>query len=243
LRTRHLVRNRLATGLTAGFAALLLAGCGGDSGSGDAAASLSSAASSESEKTGTEVAADAADALEEAGAVRVAGTLGTGAEAQTLDLFLQGEDVSGSITIGGQTVQVLTVGGTSYIQAAGDFWLSSGVPAEAVPMLDGVWVVVPPEEAASFGEITLAGLIQELRAPSDGPGEDEVTTDELNGEEVLVVTEGGGSTLYVAAEDPTYPLLIEDTGAEPGTLEFSEFGETRTLTAPEAPLDLSQLGA
>jgi hypothetical protein len=31
--------------------------------------------------------------------------------------------------------------------------------------------------------------------------------------------------------------------AEPGRLEFSEFGETRTLTAPEAPLDLSQLGA
>jgi hypothetical protein len=244
VRNRHLVRNRLAAGLTAGLAALLLAGCGGDdSSSGDAAASSSSAASSESERTGPEVAADAADALEEAGAVHVAGTLGTGAEAQGVDLFLQGDDATGTITIGGQTVQLLTVGGVSYFQGSADFWAGFGAPAQAAAQLDGVWVIVPAEEAASFGELSLTGLVQELRSPSDGPVEDGVDTDELDGEEVLVVTQADGSALYVAAEDPTYPLRIVNTGDDAGTLDFSQFGESQEITAPEAPLDLGQLGA
>ncbi len=239
------VRQRVATQLTAGLAAaVLLTGCGGsDESSEDAAASSAASSSSASEETGAEVAADAADALEEAGAAHVTGTIGTGAEEQAIDLYLQGEDATGSITVAGQEVQLLTVGGVSYFQGPADFWLSSGVPQEAVDQLVGVWVVVPATEAAAFQQLTLTGLAQELRSPTDGAVEDEVTTEELDGEEVLVVTQADGSSLYVAADDPRYPLQIVNSGDDAGTLTFDGFGEEQEITAPADALDLSELGA
>jgi hypothetical protein len=248
--THTLTRKRLAAGLTAGLAALLLAGCGGDdagsgsdSGSGTAASSSSSSSSSapEDERTGTEVAAAAADALEEAGAAHVTGTIGTGADAQGVDLQLQGDDATGTITLGGQTVQLITVGGASYFQAGAEFWVGSGVPQVAADQLAGQWVVVPADEADSFAELTLSGLAEQFRSP-DGEVVDEVSTEQLDGAEVLVVTQTGGKKLYVAAGDPAYPLRLESTGEDAGTVDFSGFGELQQITAPEAPLDLEQLG-
>lgn len=238
------LRRRSTTLVTAGFAVLLLAGCGGsDDGGSDAAASTTAASSSASEQTGSEVAAAAADALEEAGAAHVSGTIGAGAEAQTVDVFLQGDDATGSLSIGGQQIQLVTVDGVSYFQAPAEFWTSSGVPAEAVAGLVGVWVVVPPEEAAAFQQLSLAGLAEELRNPTDGAVEDEVATEELDGTEVLVVTQADGSKLYVAAEEPSYPLQIVNEGDEAGTLTLDRFGEQQEITAPAGALDLSQVGA
>ncbi|MCZ2827556.1 hypothetical protein O2W14_01745 [Modestobacter sp. VKM Ac-2986] len=251
MRIEHRLGTRLAGGLTAGLAALLLAGCGG-SDEAPAAAATSSAASSapsssaapsSESRTGSEVAAAAADALEQAGSAHASGTVGTGAEAQSLDLQLQGEDVSGSITIGDQTVQVLSVGGVSYLQAGADFWTSSGAPAEAVAMLDGRWVVVPAEQAADFAEVTLAGLAEELRNPSDGAYQDEVRTEQLDGQDVLVVTQEGGNEVYVAAGDPQYPLRTTTTGADAESVTIDGFGETVEIVAPTDALDLSDLGA
>jgi len=161
VRTRHPLQHRLAAGLTAGSSSSSSSGSG-------------STESSASEQTGPEVATAAADAREKAGAVRVAGTMG--AEAQTIDLFLQGEDVTGSITVSGQT-----------------------------------------------GDITLDTLGQELRAASDGAFDDEVGTDTIDGTDVAVLSRARG-TIYVAADDPMYPLRVEDTGSDAGTLDLSEFG-------------------
>ena len=163
MRTRHPLQHRLAAGLTAGSSSSSSSGSG-------------STESSASEQTGPEVATAAADAREKAGAVRVAGTMGSGAEAQTIDLFLQGEDVTGSITVSGQT-----------------------------------------------GDITLDTLGQELRAASDGAFDDEVGTDTIDGTDVAVLSRARG-TIYVAADDPMYPLRVEDTGSDAGTLDLSEFG-------------------
>ena len=81
---------------------------------------------------------------EEAGAAHVSGTVGSGDDTQELDLQLQGEDVMGTITAGGQTVQLLTVGGVSYFQSDAEFWAGFGAPADAAGELDGRWVLVPP---------------------------------------------------------------------------------------------------
>ena len=247
MRIEHRLGTRLAGGLTAGLAALLLAGCGGSDEAPAAAASSSvvpssSAAPSSESRTGAEVAAAAADALEQAGSAHVAGTIGTDA-GQSLDLQLQGEDVLGSITMDGQTIQLLTVGGVSYLQAGADFWTASGVPADAVGQLDGQWVIVPPEGAAEFNALTLSGLADELRNPSDGAFEDEVRTDQLDGKDVLVARQANGSEVYVAAEDPQYPVKTTTTGADAESVTLDGFGEQVEITAPADALDLSQLGA
>jgi hypothetical protein len=251
MRIEHRLGTRLAGGLTAGLAALLLAGCGGSdeapaassSAPSSAAAASSSAAPSSASPTGSEVAAAAADALEEAGSAHVLGTVGTGAEAQSIDLVLQGEDVTGTVTLGGQTVQLLTVGGTSYFQGPAEFWAGFGTPADAAAQLAGKWVVIPAEQTAELGELTLSGLADELRNPSDGAIEDEVRTEQLDGQDVLVVQQENGSELYVAADDPQYPLKTTTTGTDAETFTLDRFGETTTITAPTDALDLSQVGA
>ena len=101
----------------------------------------------------------------------------------------------------------------------------------------------PAEQAAGLGELTLSGLAQELRSPSDGAIEDEVTTEQLDGEDVLVVTQADGSALYVAADDPMYPVKIVDGDAQAGTLTFDRVGERTEITAPADAVDLSELGA
>ena len=246
MRIEHRLGTRLAGGLTAGLAALLLAGCGSSdeapAAAASSSASSSSAAPSSESRTGAEVAAAAADALEQAGSAHVAGTIGTAAGGN-IDLQLQGEDVLGTVTMEGQTIQLLTVGGVSYLQAGADFWTSSGVPAEAVGQLDGQWVVVPPEGAAEFGALTLSGFADELRNPSDGAFEDEVRTEQLDGQDVLVARQANGSEVYVAAEDPQYPLKTTTTGADAESVTLDGFGEQVEITAPADALDLSEIGA
>jgi hypothetical protein len=175
--------------------------------------------------------------------VHVTGTFGTGAEAQGVDLQLQGEDVSGTIDLGGQQVELLTLAGVTYFKAPAEFWATSGAPAESAAQLAGKWVLVPEEEAAGLDELTLGGLADELRSPSDGAIEDAVATEQLDGQDVLVLSQVGGSKLYVATGDPAYPLKTVTGDAQPETLTLDGFGETMTLTAPTDAIDLAQAGA
>jgi len=248
VRNGHVARTRLAAGLTAGLAALLLAGCGGgDDDSSSAGASASSdAGNGASEKTGPEVTEDAIDALEAAGSVHVEGDVTTDGETTSMDIQLQGDDAAGTIGLGGQTVELIRVGGTAYMKGDAALWTSFGVPAEAVGQLAGTWVLMPPGADSGLDTFTFDGFVEEIRGGAGGTGgnaEEEVATDELDGQDVVVVTDDDGSKLYVAATGEPYPLKVVNTGAEAGEVVFSGFGETETITAPPSPLDLSQFGA
>ncbi|MCF6506754.1 hypothetical protein E9549_04945 [Blastococcus sp. MG754426] len=231
---------------TAGAAVLLLAGCGGSEDAGTAAPATTTAAESASslaDQDAAEVVDTAFGALEEAGAAHVVGSMEEGGTTQELDLQLQGEDAQGTITMDGATVELVYTAGTAYVRAPADFWASFGMPAEFAGQLEGQWVLMPEEAAGSFSTLTLSGLVQELRASGGSDITGEVTSGELDGEPVVVVTQDDGSTLTVADdEDAPYPLLIEDKGDAPATVRFSEFGETVEITAPENPVDLNTLG-
>ena len=192
-------------------------------------------------KTGPEVAEAAAAALEKAGSVHVAGTMTTDGQEGEIDLHLQGEDAIGTITFDGTEIQLLNAGGQAYLQAPPDFWSSFGLPAEAAAQLDGQWVTVPAEAAAGFEEFSLAGFVDELRNPDSGEVKNEVTTGEVDGEDVVVVEQEDGSTLKVADDDPAYPLELTGEGDSTGTVRFTRFGEEEDVTAPADALDLSGL--
>ena len=235
--------------VAASAAVLLLTACGGDDeGSGAAASSGAPSSSSEagsslSRLAGPEVAAAAADAVEEAGAVHVQGSGTSAGQTLEIDMHLQGEDSLGTLVMDGVTVQFMSVGGVAYLQAPVEFWVASGMPAEMTGMFDGVWVIVPPEASAEFDTFSLAALVEELRNPSDGAFVEDVESDELDGAPVVLASRENGSTLTVAAEGPTYPLFSDDKGAEPGTLTWSRFGERVEIAAPADALDLNELGA
>jgi hypothetical protein len=209
---------------TLSAAALLLTACGG---------------SPLDDKTGSEVADAAADALEEAGSVHVAGEIDQDGEEGSVDLFLQGEDATGSITMEGSELQLISVDGQFYLQGGADFWESAGLPEEATSLLEGQWVIVPPDSASEFETFTFADIVDSLRNP-ESEVKDEVESDEVDGEDVVVVEQEDGSRLSVADEDPTYPLRLEDE-ANGSTLTLSRFGEEEDITAPDDALDLEEL--
>jgi hypothetical protein len=203
-------------------AALLLTGCGSGPLEG---------------KTGPQVADAAADALEAAGSVHVTGTMTSDGQQGQIDLQLQGDDVLGTLTLGGGEIQIIGSGGALYMNASSEFWNSSGLPAEAVAMFDGRWVKVPADQAAGLEEFSLTGFTTELRNPSDGAIQDEVTSDG----DVVVVRQENGSTLRVADDDPAYPLTMTNKGDSAGTVTFSRYGEKQDIAPPVNPLDLAAL--
>ena len=219
MRTRQLTA---ATALAA--TALLLGACGSSPLEG---------------KNGPEVAEAAADALEEAGAVRVEGTIEQGGEEGELDLRLQGEDAAGTLTIDGGAIELVTVGGEQFIKAPEDFWGSSGLPEEAAAALGGQWVALPAD-GADFAEFSLASILEDLRNPTSEV-QDEVGEDEVDGTDVVVVEQEDGSKLFVADEEPAYPLRLTSVGDQTGTLDLSEFGEEQEISAPEGAVDLGEL--
>ncbi len=217
MRVRHLA--------VAAGTALLLTACGGNP---------------LDDKTGQEVADAAADALEEAGAVHVQGTVSEVGEEGEVDLQLQGEDASGTITFSGVTLQLISVGGTAYLQAPPEFWSSFGLPEEAAAQFEGQWVTVPAEAAGEFQNFSLAGFVEELRNPASEV-EDEVQEDERDGEPVVVVQQEDGSTLTVANDEPSYPLATKEEGDSASEVTFSRFGEEEEIEAPADAIDLEEL--
>ena len=192
-------------------------------------------------KTGSEVASAAADALEEAGSVHLAGTMEQDGDEAEIDMQLQGEDAAGSLTIGGSEIELIVAGGQQFLKAGADFWTSGGVPEDAASQLDGQWVSLP-SEASDFQEFSLAQIVDDLRNP-DSTVQEDVEEDELDGEDVVVVSQEDGSRLFVAADEPTYPLQLTSDGDQAGTLTLSRFGEEEEISAPEDALDLADLGA
>ena len=221
------MRNRSFTA-TAGVAAaaLLLSACGSDS-------PLEG-------RTGGEVAAAAADALEKAGAVRIAGTMTQEGQEVEFDLQVQGEDAAGTLTFAGSAVELISVDGDIFMQAPTDFWASFGMPEEVLGEFDGTWVLMPPEAAAEFETFTLAGFADSLREP-DGAIEEETRAEERDGEPVRIVEQEDGSTLTVADGDPAYPLEMEGGGDSEGTVTFTDHGKKEDISAPEGALDLDEL--
>ena len=232
VQTKRLQVARLQTLAVAGLTAVLVTACGGgDSGNGEAA------------KKGTQVATDAGNALEQSGAAHLKGSVTEQGQTGDVDLQLQGADVSGNLTLGGQKVQLVSTGGKIYAQAPAAFWSSFGAPESISSQLDGKWVIVPQEAASSFDTFTLKGLAESLRKPTGGTTiNDPVSTATVDGQKVVVVTQSDGSTLDVASTGQPYPLKAENKGGDsPGTLTFSDFGKKTTITAPSGALDLTQL--
>ncbi len=191
-------------------------------------------------KTGQEVAEAAADALEEAGAVHVAGTIAQEGEEGEIDLQLQGADAVGTLTFGGSEIEFLNVGGTAYMKAPPGFWGSFGLPEDVAAQFEGKWVTVPSDAASQFEQFSLDGFIEALRDP-DGEVKEEVEEDEVDGDPVVIVEQEDGSRLTVANDDPSYPLELKNEGDDAGSVIFSRFGEEEEIETPTDAVDLTEM--
>jgi hypothetical protein len=191
--------------------------------------------------TGPELEEAAISALEDADAVRVVGTITTDGEQAEVDLRLRGSDVAGTMTVLGASVEIIVVDGAVYMRASADFWIRSGAPAGIAATLAGTWVTAPAESADGFEDLTVAGLVEEMRSPG-ATTEEEVSTSELDGAPVWELRNSEGDVMLVAAQGKPYPLQITSTGAEPGVMRLSEFGTVAPIEPPADPVALEDLG-
>ena len=239
---------RLRALALAGLSTVLLTACsstidGAASPAGAVAADPGSTAptgSASDAPTGPELYEAAVDALEQAGSVRIAGSMTMDGEHADLDLRVSGDDVAGSMTVRGFPVQLVVVGGAFYMQAPEEMWTAQGVPPVMAASLASTWVLVPGG-SEEFADFTIAGFVDEMRTP-DATIDEEVGDSRLDGQPVYELHDSDGAVMLVAAVGPPYPLQFTHTGAEAGVVRLSEFGTVAPIDPPADYLDLEDFG-
>jgi hypothetical protein len=234
--------------LASSVAALLLAGCAG----GEVAGSGSPATSSPADngiagQSADEILAKAKAALQGAGAVRIKGTGGRGADRFGIDMRYGSASAQGTISVAGEPIELRRIGQTVYAKGSREFW-TGRVPAPAVELLTGKWMK-SPVTGSRLGELA---SLTDLSKAADGILEPDGTV--TKGERkavagmpaIALVSDGAdGGKLYVATTGKPYPLLITPTDPkEAGQVTFSDFGKRVTVSPPPADLviDVSKLG-
>src|SRR5919198_313921 len=139
-------------------AVAFLAGCGSVSGSGQPEASgpsgSASAANGIADLTAKEILARAEEALGSAKSVHIKGDGFSEGEQFAIDMQYGTDAATGSLTINGQTIELLRVSDTVYFKGSAAFWRSIG-GSSAAELLKGRYLKVPatsPDfaELASF---------------------------------------------------------------------------------------------
>jgi hypothetical protein len=186
---------------------------------------------------------EARDAFAGASSVHVTGTAVHGADAYVLDVRLAGQ-AGGTATIAtsGQTVDVTRIGDVAYVGGDLPFWRSIvGNEAEARQMV-GSHVRTGASEAnfAAFVRFTqpstYAAVLPDPRKPATltGPAK-------IRGAPVTGARDAAGTTLYVAATGPAYPVRLDGLSAgQVVFLDFSEYGSAVPLRPPSTIRVLDQ---
>lgn len=186
---------------------------------------------------------DAATALEQSGAVHAKGTVISSGKPGSVDLQIQGSDMSGQFSLGGLQMSITSLAGKTYLSGSSEFWAQSGVPASVAQSLTNRWVLLPAAESKDLtSEFTLSKIGDDLRKPTNGSVQPQVRSGTFNGQPTVVVTTTGGSTADVAATGQPYPLHMTRNDSKKSDVTLSGFGQRQNITAPPNPLDLSSLG-
>lgn len=221
-------------------------GCGsaGHSGSGTGGAAPKPATSTQTANGAAGIRADQATraalaALTSARSVHVTGMFPANGRSERFDLRFAGSSAaSGSFTLNGAPVQVVTCDGAMYLKAGQDGWAAMGNPAGTAGMLAGRWFKVSSAQAPGTTPLSLAFFTAELAAHATMTRAT-VTPGTLSGRQVAVITYPDGSKLYIAAAGPAYPLRFDVTGDTGGRRDFSDYGAAVHIVAPGGATDIS----
>lgn len=178
-------------------------------------------------------------AAESAAALRLSGNVLASGRTYRLDMRLNSDGGSGSVTAEGTTFQLLRVGKKLYLKADAGFWTKADGkgddPDAAADKLDGKYVKVPSGDPAykkfsgfTDKDVLLDGLLT-LHGSLETDGHHEQA-----GTRTIRITgdKGDGGTLDVSLEGQPYPLRLARAGGA-GTLTFSAWGRDFPLTEPE----------
>ncbi|MCX5399562.1 hypothetical protein [Streptomyces sp. NBC_00102] len=224
-------RTALAVALGAGLA-LGLTGCVGDD--------PDKGTNGIGKLSATEIDTRARAAADAAEAVHLAGTLISKDGSYTLDMRLNADGGTGSVTSKENTFAVLRVGDDLYLKADAAFWSTEqdaqngDGDAEAAKKLDGKYVKVPEDDPTykrlrGFTEkdTLLDGLLSLHGTVNKGD------RDKVTGVPVIQILggKGEGGALDVSLKGTPYPVRVARGGGG-GTVTLADWGRSFELAAP-----------
>jgi hypothetical protein len=215
---------------------VLLAGCGGHS--------SSESSNGEASKSADKVLADAKAAVDGASSARVSGNIVSGGTPIRLDLSMANGQAKGTMSTSGLSFDLVRIGNTAYIKGSDDFYKHFAGSAVA-QLLHGKWLKasITSGRFASFEPLTNVRLLFDKVASNHGKlANDGAKT--FDGQKVVEIRDtSDNSKLYVSATGKAYPVaIVGGKKGQTGTITFSEWNKSLSVSAPKDAIDISKLG-
>lgn len=240
-------------------AALVATACGDDTTEPGAAPSQAGTSSSAaagddlSALPAAEILTRAKAAIQGAKSVHLTGGGTSGSDSFEIDMRYGAEGAAtGTVSSGGQTIELRRDGETIYLKAPAAFWQSSGAGAEAAKLFGDKFLKAPLTDQRVGQLATFTDKDAFVSQVLDPGGElTKGDTKDIRGTKAVgLVSKGGtddGGTLYVAAEGQPYPLQLapDAAGSDQGQLDFLDYDAPVDVEVPPAAetVDVAQLGA
>ena len=213
--------------------ALAIAACGSSSSSGNG----------EAAKSANQILSDAVSAAQGASSVRVSGSITDNGQPVSVDLKLvNGKGGSGSMTIQGAPVQIIDVNNTLYMNGSDAFWSKVGGGSAVVALLHGKWLKAPATgNFSSLASLTSIHALFSQLLNSHGTLT-KGSTKTVNGQSAIAITDTAKSgTIYVATTGKPYPLQLAKSGSSGGAVNFGQYEQAVSLSAPANSIDISKI--
>lgn len=215
---------------------VLLAGCGNSS--------PAAKANGEASKPAAKVLADAKAAVSTASSVHVKGSIVSGRTPITVDLSMAtGKGAKGSMTTNGLEFDLVAVGDIAYIRGS-DAFLKHYAGAAFAQLLHGKWLKASMRSGrfAQLAPLTNINVLFGKVASQHGKLANEGAKTYKGQKTVLIRDTSDNSKLYVAATGKPYPVaLVGGKNGQSGTVTFSDWNESVSLSAPKDAYDISKL--
>jgi hypothetical protein len=204
---------------------------------------LAAGSSGEAAKTAQQILVDARVATTSATSVRVAGSVGQGASATTLNVVAGHSEGGGLIGVGGATFNVIIHATKVYLKADEATWTKEANAAVA-GLLANRWLqtTTADKDFANFVQLLeVPSLTKGLLSPSGQVVKGKMTT--YNGTPAIPLVDKGksGGTLYVAATGSPYVLGLVGSASNPGSIRFTQYNTVKVPAAPSGAVNLNQL--
>jgi hypothetical protein len=234
--------------LAVSAAVLAAAACGDSStpaaapgGSSAPATATSAAAGGDTaSQTAAEILARSKTAFKAAKTVHVTGGGTSGQDTFKVDMrYSAAGDAIGTVTNGGETIELRRVGQVVYLKASKAFWTATaGAKAGTVFGEKFVKAPVTDQRVSAVVSLTDKGAFIDAALSTTG-GVDKGAVKSINGTPAIPLTikdSAGGSTLFVAATGEPLPLevLPQAGGTDTGKVDFVDYGAAVTAAAPPA---------
>ena len=173
--------------------------------------------------------------------VRIKGTVANGAatsKAVTVKIDIAG-DLAGKnntafINDGTGAMELLTVGGQTYLKADTNYWTKNGSAAMAKAAA-GKYIKVPAASAAKMNDTTVGKLLNQIYVSAAGRLSPTVTRTRLNGAPAYVLTTQANDTkLYVSADGQARLLRVEGSKGQLSAWDFTQWNAVPPATPPPA---------